>query len=1236
MKKGPLGLMIFSTLFWMAPLVWSQVPPVAITSTSTIPATGLPGDLGDVALDACGNIYAVNEGSGQVVEVPSGGGAATTVLGANSYGTASLTINQAKNTLYVLQGFTGSVTSIPISNCVPQPGSSSSISIGKLGAISYYWGGSALATDSAGDLFVATGGACCAPNYELLELYANGGSNPSGITLLGNLPNQINSMTVDSSGNIYYADSSGAFYELTVTTAETSTASAVYSAAPVAGPVPSGGSYVSVAGVAIDALGNLYVADAGKSGQYPINGYYPPLNLSSILYVIPYQATGLNPKAGYILAEGSGTSNPLTFATTFAISPTGNIFFGTDNSGANGATIYEMTQSNVNSGSVALGNSGLVTANVVFNAAETPSAFQLTSASGVFSSTGGTCSGGTSYAVNSSCTVTAKFVPTFPGLATGSLALTNASGATLAIGYFEGTGLGAGLTLDPGTISSVGGGFTTPMSVAVDAAGNTYFADAGANAVLEFAPGSTTAVKLGTGLKKPAGVAVDGAGDVIIADTGNNQIVEVPIVSGVPTNADQVTIVSSSTVIAGTKLSGPTGVTVDGQGNLYIADTGNNRIVFLPYYGSWNTANASTLGSGLAAPLATAVDPLGNLYIADSGSGQIYRLPAPVSSTVSLELVAVGFSNPSALATDASGSLFVVDQGNGVIARIPNVSGSLDANAVVEAGIGVSGPYGLALDSTGNLYVSQNTAAAASKVTRTSTTLAFGDWALTTSSGVLAATVEDEGNQSLLLGTPYYTASGNTGDFSISSVASDSCAAGGTVPAGQACEIDASFTPTASGARSDTLSLSSNAANASGQVTLTGNGTTVAATATKLAITSPASGSPAFGQAITLSVTVTATSGTPTGSVTLVIDGVEFGDATLGTSETATFDLASGLTGGSHSLVAIYNGTASFNGSVSSALKLTVTQAVTATALAVVAPYVDPYSADTGNSVSFTATIGFAGVGIPTGTVTFSSGGKTLGTASVEPVSGGLFEAAFSTSSLTVGTYNVVATYSGDPNYVGSASAASTPIYVVSSPIVTTTVSGGTSITSSANSNGTVTFDVTSYGGWTGVIGFSCLASSLPANARCVFSPGYIATAVAPSSSAAIVDTPVTLTVTIDQPPQTPTASGFIWWLAVPTGLLLLFARRRFRNRAFANITLGLALIFAGIAASGIAACTSGVAYTTPTGASTVTVYASSDPWVPNTSSSAVQPCGNGANGQPNTAVAPCSQQAFQVSLTVQ
>jgi sugar lactone lactonase YvrE len=1222
----------------------SYVPPVVATSTSTVPATGLPGNLGDVALDACGNIYTADQssGSGPVVEIPYGGGAATTVLGASSYATTSLWINSSRTNLYVLQGYNNSVVNIPITNCAPAVASQSTIGVGNLGAISYYWGGSALATDSSGDLFIATSGACCASANELLEESASG----SGIALLTSLANPITSIAFDSNNNIYYV-SGGVVYELAVTTpavvTSTSTTPAVYSSTPVV----FGGPYVDAVGVATDAAGNLYVADQGPGAAYSINGYYPNLYFSSVLYVIPFETTtsgttttsALNPTDQYILVQGSGQSNPLTFTNTFAIAPSGTIFFtGNTSFNANSDTsVYELTRSSANFGPVAVRSTGTATVNVEFNAAVTPTSVTFSSNS-VFSSTGGTCKPNTAYTAGQTCTINAQFAAATPGVSVGGITLSGAANSILATTYLGGTGLGAGITLDPGTVTKVGSGFTSPKSVAFSSAG-VFVADAGANSVLDFATPTSSPVVIGTGLNKPAGVAVDGAGDVIVADTGNNRIVEVPVVSGALSNTAQVTVVSSTTTIGGLALSGPSGVTVDALGNLYIADTGNNRIVYLPYTGSWNVALASVIGSGFTAPLATAVDPSGNVYVADSGSGQVYRLQAPVSSGIQ-QLVAVGYSNPSALAVDASGSLFVVDQGAQTVLRIPNDSGALNTNAAIEVGFGIADPYGLALDSSGNLIITDSTNAAAYDVARTSITEGFGDWLVGSPSGALPISLEDEGNQSLVFASPFYTASGNTGDFSFGSSVSNPCANGGSVATGADCELDAIFQPTASGARTETLILESNAVNASSaQAVLTGTGTAVAQTTTALALTSPASGSPFFGEVLTLTATIKASSGTPAGYAELLVDGVTSAESALNSSGVATFALATGLTGGNHSLQAVYLGTSAFDGSTSSTLILSVSTAPTTSTMVITTPFINPYSAVSGTSVTFTVTIASTGVGIPTGPVTFTTGTTTVGVAPVEPVAGGAFAATLTTSALPVGTDLVTATYGGDANYVSSSTSGT--VIVVASASVTITASG-TSLTSAQGNGSTITFTNTSYGGWTGVIGFSCLASSLPANSICVFSPGQV-TLNASTTSNPYPPATTTLQVVVDNPPNSPAQSAILWWIAGPIGVVLLFARRRAMQGAWARVSLIVGVALIAVIATGLTACGTAVVYPTPAGTSTITVIANSDPFAlnsngtPNTGTT--QPCGGtivGSNPpQGNPADAPCTQSTFQVSLTV-
>ena len=81
--------------------------------------------------------------------------------------------------------------------------------------------------------------------------------------------------------------------------------------------------------------------------------------------------------------------------------------------------------------------------------------------------------------------------------------------------------------------------------------------------------------------------------------------------------------------------------------------------------------------------MAVTVDGVGNVYIADSGNNQILEYPLGAGQ----EIVAANILNPSGLATDSSGSLFVVDQGNFRVLRIPSVQGTLNPNNAAEVAL---------------------------------------------------------------------------------------------------------------------------------------------------------------------------------------------------------------------------------------------------------------------------------------------------------------------------------------------------------------------------------------------------------------------------------------------------------------------------------------------------------------------------------------------------------------------
>src|SRR5207248_2131878 len=168
----------------------------------------------------------------------------------------------------------------------------------------------------------------------------------------------------------------------------------------------------------------------------------------------------------------------------------------------------------------------------------------------------------------------------------------------------------------------------------------------------------------------------------------------------------------------------------------------------------------------------------------------------------------------------------------------------------------------------------------------------------------------------------------------------------------------------------------------------------------------------ALGKAVTFTATVkpASGSGTPTGTVTFNDGATVLGPGTL-SSGTATFT-TSGLTGGVHSITAIYGGDANFTGSTSPILTQTIGKAASSTT---VASSNNP--SIIGTAVTLTASVTSPITGTLTGTVTFQDGTSALGTGTL---SGGA--ATFTTSGLTGGTHSITAVYSGDANFAGGSS----------------------------------------------------------------------------------------------------------------------------------------------------------------------------------------------------------------------
>jgi len=314
------------------------------------------------------------------------------------------------------------------------------------------------------------------------------------------------------------------------------------------------------------------------------------------------------------------------------------------------------------------------------------------------------------------------------------------------------------VTPGPATSSPLG----NPAGVAVDSSGNLYVADRWASLVEKIAPDGTLSIIAGnasvgaptpgpatdSALGSPNGVAVDSSGNVYIADDYNNEILKVSpdgtlsILAGTGSDGPPTEGPASSSL-----LSSPHGVGVDSSGNVYVADSGNNRIekispdgtlsVFAGNSGWGAPSPGPATSSTFYSPMSVAVDSSGNVYVADWFNAMIEKItPDGVLSifagngTSSTPTVGPASDSsvgaPFGVAVDASGNVYVADAANYVIEKI-----TADGMLSVFAGTGswdysiagpapsspLRSPTGVAVDASGNVYIADSRNSNVEKVT---------------------------------------------------------------------------------------------------------------------------------------------------------------------------------------------------------------------------------------------------------------------------------------------------------------------------------------------------------------------------------------------------------------------------------------------------------------------------------------------------------------------------------------
>jgi uncharacterized protein (TIGR03437 family) len=228
----------------------------------------------------------------------------------------------------------------------------------------------------------------------------------------------------------------------------------------------------------------------------------------------------------------------------------------------------------------------------------------------------------------------------------------------------------------------------------------------------------------------PSALAVDKSGNVLVAD--GNTVLRLDAATGVLT-----VIAGNGTsgfsgdngLATGAQLNLPQGVALDTAGNLYIADTYNNRVRKVTNgvittvagtgsYGGDSGDNGAAISAQLAQPWGIAVDSAGNLYISEPYASRIRKVSGGVIATFVRGSSKVPLNQPWGLAVDSADNLYIAGQfvgaaqyhgwilkvSSGVVTTVAGGGNQL-ADNIAATSAGLTDPKGVAVDSDGNLYI---------------------------------------------------------------------------------------------------------------------------------------------------------------------------------------------------------------------------------------------------------------------------------------------------------------------------------------------------------------------------------------------------------------------------------------------------------------------------------------------------------------------------------------------------
>lgn len=714
-------------------------------------ATATVNAVQSLVVDGAGNVYFAESGSGKIRKITAATGLLSTIAGGGGAGATAdglqatatnmspytIRFDASGNNLYFTCASTHRARKIDMSTglvtTVAGNGTSGSFTNGAIATAASLNAPTGLGIDGSGNIYIVQTGAdklmvvkADGKIYNVAGTGTGGSNGNAGIATSIQL-NDPNHIAVDADGNIIVADYGNnkvrKIYPATgMFTTFANNAGNTPELATSVGTPATATAIQGPAGVTVDADGNVYLCN--KAGGYvKVVGNCTTPTVSTVVAsptitentTTTFTASGATSYSwspAYGLSATTGSSVTVTGYATTTYTVTGATGFCSATTTAT-ITVNPMVSENISTfagGGGSLGDGGAA------------SASQVDFASDVCVDASGN-----------------RYIA--QGNTGNRIRKVTLAGTITTI-----AGNGTSLMAGDGTVATAAT-VRNPVSVAIDGAGNVYFAEAGAAGRIRRINVSTGKLETvaGGGVSildnvaattqniNPSCVRFDAAGDLYLCDVANHKVRKVTMSTGnITTVAGSGSVGSFTDGAAATasNINGPRGILFDGSGNIYLSLSGNNKVAVVKtdgkIYTVAGTGTAGSDGDGVAtakrlnAPGQLAMDSDGNIFIADEGSNRVRKLYVNVGMMTTFAgtgtasetgdgspATAATLNAPISVVRDADGNTYISDKTGGRVRYVgaPCITPTVNVTVAPSGTVCPSTSHTLTATGGGSTYV---------------------------------------------------------------------------------------------------------------------------------------------------------------------------------------------------------------------------------------------------------------------------------------------------------------------------------------------------------------------------------------------------------------------------------------------------------------------------------------------------------------------------------------------------